>query len=123
MMRELTLANAMQNIRVMKYLYMATILGGGPWRWSLATVLDNSPVAMSTIRQSPGNVSYLTPASGANPRPGVSTEQPFRNEAARRALKGHAMDRSHHQYFSARRIYRRGESWLTPAALSFDSQQ
>jgi hypothetical protein len=66
MMRELTLANAMQNIRVMKYLYMAIVLGSFPWRWSLAIVLGASPVAVSTISQSPGNVSYLTPDSSAN---------------------------------------------------------
>jgi hypothetical protein len=36
MMRELTLANATQNIRVMKYLYMAVFLG-------------NYPAAISTI--------------------------------------------------------------------------
>jgi hypothetical protein len=47
MMRELTLANAMQNIRVMKYLYMAIVLGV-------------SPAAISTTSQSLGNVSYLT---------------------------------------------------------------
>ena len=40
MMRELTLANAMQNIRVMKYLYMAVSLGGFPWRWSSAILLS-----------------------------------------------------------------------------------
>jgi hypothetical protein len=34
MMRELTLANAMQNIRVMKYLYMAVSLGDGLWLFS-----------------------------------------------------------------------------------------
>ena len=96
MMRELTLANAMQNIRVMKYLYMAVSLGDGPWQFSLAIVLGNSPVAASTISQSPGNVSYLTPDSSANSPPGVSAEQPFRNEAARSALNGHAVDRSHH---------------------------
>jgi hypothetical protein len=50
-MRELTLANAMQNIRVMKYLYMAIVLGSFPWRWSLAIVLGASPVAVSTISQ------------------------------------------------------------------------
>jgi hypothetical protein len=47
MMRELTRANAMQNARVMKYLYMTFSLG-------------DSPVAISTISQSLGNVSYLT---------------------------------------------------------------
>jgi hypothetical protein len=61
--------------------------GGFPWRWSSAAVLDNSPVAVSTISQSPGNVSYLTPDSSANSWPGISTEQPFRNEAACSALK------------------------------------
>jgi hypothetical protein len=54
MMRELTLANAMQNIRVMKYLYMAIVLGDFPWQFPLAIVLGNSPVAISTISQSPG---------------------------------------------------------------------
>jgi hypothetical protein len=84
-------------------------------------VFGSSPVAVSTISQSLGNVSYLTPDSGAiSPGPGVSTTLPFRNEAARSALNRHAMDRSHHQYFSARRIYRRGESWLTLGALAFD---
>lgn len=34
MMRELTLANAMQNIRVMKYLYMAMVLGDCPRQFS-----------------------------------------------------------------------------------------
>jgi hypothetical protein len=48
MMRELTLANAMQNIRVMlKYLYMTIVLG-------------DSPVAVCTISPLPRNVSYLT---------------------------------------------------------------
>jgi hypothetical protein len=46
-MRELTRANATQNIRVMKYLYMAILL-------------DASPVAICTINRSRGNVSYLT---------------------------------------------------------------
>jgi hypothetical protein len=48
MMRELTRANAMQNIRVMKYLYMAIVLG-------------DSRVAIATISQVSRNVSYVTP--------------------------------------------------------------
>jgi hypothetical protein len=40
--------------------------GGFPWQFPLAIVLGNSPVAVSTISQSPGNVSYLTPDSSAN---------------------------------------------------------
>jgi hypothetical protein len=50
-MRELTLANAMQNIRVMKYLYMAVLLGDCPRQFSCRHLYDR-PVS--------GNVSYLT---------------------------------------------------------------
>jgi hypothetical protein len=52
MMRELTLANAMQNIRVMKYLYMAIVLGDCPSLAFLLRHFYNRPI--------PGNVSYLT---------------------------------------------------------------
>jgi hypothetical protein len=40
--------------------------GGFPWQFPLAIVLGNSPVAVSTISQSLGNVNYLTPDSSAN---------------------------------------------------------
>ena len=72
-MRELTLANAMQNIRVMKYLYMAIVLGV-------------SPAAISTTSQSLGNVSYLTLDWEA--QPSDPTEQLFRNKGAPQRFKG-----------------------------------
>ena len=90
--------------------------GEPPWRLSSAILLSPSLQSANPRECELPHACFRRPFPGL----GVSTEQPFRNEAARRALKGHAMDRSHHQYFSARGIYRRGEFWPTPTALSFD---
>jgi hypothetical protein len=77
MMRELTLANAMQNIRVTKYLYMAVSLGDGPWRFSCRCLYDQPKLRECEL-----------PHAGLEAQPSDPTEQLFRNKGAPQRFKG-----------------------------------